>query len=304
MRWPLLLAACLAVGFLLTGGQALAQTVTVPGAPDMPSVAAGTGSLTVVWSASDDGGATITAYDVRHIETDASDKADANWTVIDDAWTTGTLSHTIAGLRDSTSHDVQVRAESATGQIRVGAGAVLDHESRDSYSVTVIATDPSGESDRVDVTITVTNVNERPTATDNTATTNEDTATSIDVLDNDSDPETAKRALTVTLGRAPTKGTATLEASGDITYTPNDDIHCGDSFTYSISDGSLSHMADVFVTVNSVNDPPRFASPSAARSISEDAAEGDDVGARLTASDADRDVLTYELSGSGDFENR
>ena len=47
---------------------------------------------------------------------------------------------------------------SSTGQIMVGAGTTLDYETKASYMVTVTATDPAGDSDSIDVTITVTNV--------------------------------------------------------------------------------------------------------------------------------------------------
>ena len=48
------------------------------------------------------------------------------------------------------------------GQIRVGDTTTLDHETKDTYSVTVTATDPSDASDSITVEITVTDVNENP----------------------------------------------------------------------------------------------------------------------------------------------
>ena len=48
--------------------------------------------------------------------------------------------------------------DSSTGQLRTGSS--LDYEARDSYTVKVIATDPSNGSDSVTVTITVNNVDE------------------------------------------------------------------------------------------------------------------------------------------------
>ena len=45
-----------------------------------------------------------------------------------------------------------------TGQITVGSGTALDYETRTSYAVVVTATDPSGESDTISVTINVTDV--------------------------------------------------------------------------------------------------------------------------------------------------
>ncbi len=49
------------------------------------------------------------------------------------------------------------------GQIRVGAGTKFDFETKSTYTVTVIATDPSGASDTITVTINIQNVNEAPT---------------------------------------------------------------------------------------------------------------------------------------------
>ncbi len=146
MRWGALLAACAALGLLLPGGRALAQTVTVPGVPTSISVTAGADSLTVVWSAPDnDGGATVTAYDVRYIETDATDKADGNWTVTDDAWTSGALSYSIADLRDSTSYDVQVRAVNSAGD---GDWSASTAQATDDYGSTraTAAAIPLGDS--------------------------------------------------------------------------------------------------------------------------------------------------------------
>ena len=50
--------------------------------------------------------------------------------------------------------------DDSTGQISVPAETSLDFETKSSYAVTVTATDPSDESDSVDVTITVMDVNE------------------------------------------------------------------------------------------------------------------------------------------------
>ena len=52
-----------------------------------------------------------------------------------------------------------------SGQIRVGAEAELDYETKKSYRVTVRAVDPSGASGTISVTINVTDVDETPTLT-------------------------------------------------------------------------------------------------------------------------------------------
>ena len=55
--------------------------------------------------------------------------------------------------------------DSKTGQIAVGAELVLDHETKDTYSVVIRAADPSGATGRATVTISVTNVDEAGTVT-------------------------------------------------------------------------------------------------------------------------------------------
>ena len=89
-----------------------------PAAPAIDTVAAGGESLTVTWTAPGNTGASdITAYDVRSVRSDAADKSDSEWTVVDDAWTStsGALKYTISGLTGNVRYDVQVRAVNAGG---------------------------------------------------------------------------------------------------------------------------------------------------------------------------------------------
>ena len=114
MRWPALLAGLAALCVVLGAGQVGAQSAL--GKPDPTVSIVTTNSLTVLWVApSDDGGSTITAYDLRSIRSDATDKADANWTVEEDVWETGggALIHEIEDLADGTQYDVQMRAVNA-----------------------------------------------------------------------------------------------------------------------------------------------------------------------------------------------
>ncbi len=107
-----LVAACVvlafAAGLVVDGRQARTQSPLA--APTIDSVDHGDGSLTVSWSAP--AGVTgITNYDLRHIASDATDKADANWTTLSEVWAgSGALTATVDGLTNGTSYDVQVRA--------------------------------------------------------------------------------------------------------------------------------------------------------------------------------------------------
>ena len=77
-----------------------------------------------------------------------------------------TLTYTLSGT-DAGSFDI----DDSTGQLKVASGTELDHETKDSYAVTVTATDPmtatdpSPDSDSIAVTIEVDDVDESPTLT-------------------------------------------------------------------------------------------------------------------------------------------
>ena len=105
-------AGCALLCLALALGYASAQST--PSAPTIDSVTSGDTTLAVAWSAPA-GETGITAYDVRHIETSADEMVDSNWTVVDDAWTSGTLEYTVTGLINGTEYDVQVRAVNSNG---------------------------------------------------------------------------------------------------------------------------------------------------------------------------------------------
>lgn len=100
-------------------------------------------------------------------------------------------------------------------------------------------------------TVTV-DVNCKPIANPDSATTNKSTAVTISVLANDSDPDGTLDASTVTVATQPTNGTTTVNADGSITYTPNADFTGTDTFTYTVNDneGLSSDAATVTVRVN------------------------------------------------------
>ena len=89
-----------------------------PEASTISSVTSEMDSLTISWATPlSDGGSDITAYDLRHIETDDDETVDPNWTVVEDVWTSGgdALEYTLTGLTADTQYDIQVRAVNAVG---------------------------------------------------------------------------------------------------------------------------------------------------------------------------------------------
>ena len=132
----------------------------------------------------------------------------------------------------------------------------LNFTGTDTFTYTI--TDGNGGTDTATVTITVSPIGDRPTALDDTAITDEDTAVLIpgaDLLNNDTDPD--GDLLTIISVTDSANGTVVLEVGGDVTYTPDPGFNGTDTFTYQVCDpGGACDNAAVTVTVNPVNDPP------------------------------------------------
>ena len=106
-------------GLTWTADQSVAVTLRWLNPPDAPAITALTqagGALTVSWTApADTGDGEVTSYDVRHIASEATDKADADWTLVNGAWSSGAREHELNGLTNGTGYDVQVRATNRIG---------------------------------------------------------------------------------------------------------------------------------------------------------------------------------------------
>jgi VCBS repeat-containing protein len=143
---------------------------------------------------------------------------------------------------------------SGTGASKViGYTPNANYSGSDSFVVQV--SDGNGGIDTIIVTVTVSPVNDAPVASNDTASINEDTPATINVLANDSDAD--GDALTPSIVTGPSKGQATVNANGTISYTPNANANGSDSLTYTVSDGTASSSAaTVNITINAVNDAP------------------------------------------------
>ncbi|MEO0576797.1 MAG: Ig-like domain-containing protein [Pseudomonadota bacterium] len=149
-----------------------------------------------------------------------------------------------------------------------------------------VADDEGLFADPVQVTITVQSVNDAPTASDETVVTDEDQSVVVSLIAADVEGDT----LTLNIESQPASGT--LSGSfPDITYAPNQDFSGADSFTFSVTDGSLSsNVATVTITVNPVNDVP------VATALSTNVAEDGTVSITLAGTDADGDVLSFAVA--------
>jgi len=103
-------------------------------------------------------------------------------------------------------------------------------------------------------------LNRPPVAKADVATTAEDTAARIAVLDNDSDPDGDPLVVKLAGGEsAPLHGIVVPHEDGTLTYTPEPDYFGSDTFTYQACDpGGLCAAANVEILVQPVNDLPVF----------------------------------------------
>ncbi len=104
-------------------------------------------------------------------------------------------------------------------------------------------------------------------AANDTASTNEDEAVTVDVLANDTDIDGDE--LSVTRVGIAANGTVEL-IDGEVNYTPDENFFGTDDFVYFVTDGSVLVVAEVEVTVNSVNDLPTIEDEN--RNTAEDSA--------------------------------
>ncbi|KOE08368.1 RTX toxin, partial [Vibrio parahaemolyticus] len=121
-----------------------------------------------------------------------------------------------------------------------------------SETLTFTATDPSGESISQTVNFTVAPVAD---IVADKATVVEDTSTVIKVLGNDTFEGDGK-VVSLDTNNGPANGTVSVNPDGSVTYTPNDNYHGTDSFTYIVTSGGVSESTTVSVDVTPVNDAP------------------------------------------------
>ena len=156
---------------------------------------------------------------------------------------------------------VFVTSGPANGSTSVNPDGSIDYTPDPDFfgadSFTYLVCDLAGACDTATVDITVNDVNEPPTAGDDSDSTAEDTTVTIDVLANDTDVDDGLDPASVTVTSGPVNGSTSVNPDGSIDYTPDPDWSGSDSFTYEVCDvfGDCD-TATVDVTVNSVNDGP------------------------------------------------
>ena len=156
------------------------------------------------------------------------------------------------------------------------------------------ANDGTVDSNIVQVTINVTEVNDRPVANDGSNTVAEGGSVSGTAVATDNDSSTL--TFSIVGGGSTTNGSVTIDAAtGAYTYTHNGSETSSDSFEFSVSDGNTSDIGLITITVTAVNDAP--VAVEDAYTLVEDTTLTTTLldGVLLNDSDADSSVLTATL---------
>ncbi len=192
--------------------------------------------------------------------------------------------------------DPQGTEGAASGQIVVKSGVTLDHETTSSYSVTVVASDGKLTTN-IPVTINVTDVNEAPVGSAQARSIAEnaaaDTTVGTPVTATDPDDDTLTYSLTSNeFAINSSSGQLTVKSGADLDYETTTSY----SLTVTASDGTLTTDFTVTVTVTDVDEAPDGSAQT--RSVPENAAAGDKVGAPVTVTDPENKTLTYALTSN------
>ena len=186
-----------------------------------------------------------------------------------------------------------------SGQLQTTAA--LDYETTPSYTVTVTATNPSGLFGSITVTISVGNVDEPGTVSISPA--QPQVGTALTAMLTDPDGNTSDVTWQWTKADATS---AYADISSGRSYTPtaaDEGKYLKATASYTDPQGS-GKSADA-VSANAVqaapivNVKPAFSAATATRTVAENTAAGQDIGAPVTATDANTgDTLTYTLEGT------
>ncbi|MBM5105963.1 tandem-95 repeat protein, partial [Vibrio parahaemolyticus] len=141
----------------------------------------------------------------------------------------------------------------ANGTVSVNPDGSVTYTPNDNYvgkdTFTYIVTS-GGVSESAIVEVNVTPVNDAPVAKDDIATTQEDTAVTIDVLPNDTDVDGDK--LSIQSASVPEAQGKVEIVDGKLVFTPAENFNGHAEIIYTVTDGELIDEAKVTVTVNPV----------------------------------------------------
>ncbi|EOV0099863.1 tandem-95 repeat protein [Vibrio parahaemolyticus] len=284
--------------FSVSGNNSI-QIALVNGVATITPTADWNGKETITFTAKDPSGESVSQtvdFTVAPVADIVADKA----TVVED---TPTIINVLGNdTFESTDKVVSLDADNGpkNGTVIVNNDGTVTYTPDDNYvgkdTFTYVVTS-GGVSESTTVEVNVTPVNDAPVAKDDIATTQEDTAVTIDVLPNDSDVDGDK--LSIESASVPKEQGTVEVVDGKLVFTPAENFNGDAEITYTVTDGELTDEAKVAVTVNPVNDAPTI-KVDAVESITEDAVSTDTIVATLEVADTDtpEDQLTVSLENN------
>ena len=227
-----------------------------------------------------------------------------------------TLAYSLGGT------DASVFAiDTKSGQLKTNAA--LDYETKSSYLVAISVSDGT-LTDTISVAINVTDIDENraPVFTEGTSTTRsiaENTAAGTNIGEPISVTDADNDTLVYSLGGTDASAFAIDTKSGQLKTSTALDFETKTSYslTITVSDGKLTGVINVTISVTDVDEKPETDDPvttkdstptnnapvftageSATRSIAENTGAGVDIGSAVSATNADNDTLKYSLGGT------
>ena len=267
-----------------------------------------------VTGATDTADVTVTVNAVNDAPVAANDAANTNEStdVIIDALANDSDVDTSAALNTNPGAETLSLVEDGFSGVDHGTVSIVDgkivFEPQDNWngieSFTYTMRDHAGVQVTASVIVTVQQVNDAPVAGDDAATTNEDTAVTIDALANDTDIDkdgtlnanpAAEVLSVVANGFSGVEHGSVSIVDGKIVFTPQTNWNGTETFTYTVRDVTgATDTGDVTVTVNGVNDTPVAVNDTA--STNEDNAVTIDV--LSNDSDVDMDISLNQNPGA------
>ncbi|EGR3263879.1 RTX toxin [Vibrio parahaemolyticus] len=287
-----------ALNFSVSGNNSI-QISIVNGVATITPTADWNGKETITFTATDPSGESISQtvnFTVAPVADIVADKA----TVVEDTPTIIKVLGNDTFEGDGKVVSLDTNNGPSNGTVSVNPDGSVTYTPNDNYhgedTFTYIVT--SGDvSESTTVEVNVTPVNDAPVAKDDIATTQEDTAVTIDVLPNDTDVDGDK--LSIQSATVPEAQGKVEIVDGKLVFTPAENFNGHAEITYTVTDGQLTDEAKVTVTVNPVDDAPTI-KVDAVESITEDAVSTDTIVATLEVADTDtpEDQLTVSLENN------
>ncbi len=284
-------------------GNSNIQVAIVNGIATITPTADWNGSETLTFTATDPSGESVSQtvdFTVTPVADIVADKA----TVVEDTPTIIKVLGNDTFEGDGKVVSLDTNNGPANGTVSVNPDGSVTYTPNDNYvgkdTFTYVVTS-GGVSESTTVTVNVTPVNDAPVAKDDIATTQEDTAVTIDVLSNDTDVDGDK--LSIQSATVPEAQGKVEIVDGKLVFTPAENFNGHAEITYTVTDGALTDQATLKVTVNAVNDTPVVESNIADQALAEDFTPYT-IDLNTAFSDVDNvdGELTFSVSGNSNIQ--